>query len=57
MNVSRASGAGLVEASRQARLIVLGLRHRASHLGAHVRPVAHSALHHTAAPVAVVPHG
>ncbi|MFF9689445.1 universal stress protein [Streptomyces sp. NPDC014623] len=47
----------LVEASHQARLVVVGLRHRASRLGAHVGPVVHSVLHHTAAPVAVVPHG
>lgn len=47
----------LVEASRQARLVVVGLRRRASRLGTHVGPVVHSVLHHTAAPVAVVPHG
>lgn len=47
----------LVEASRQAKLAVVGLRRRASRLGAHVGPVVHSLLHHTAAPVAVVPHG
>ncbi|MEV3931459.1 universal stress protein [Streptomyces sp. NPDC049944] len=47
----------LVEASRKARLVVVGLRRRASRLGAHVGPVVHSVLHHTAAPVAVVPHG
>ncbi|WP_156724888.1 universal stress protein [Streptomyces apocyni] len=46
----------LVEAAREARLIVVGLRHRSSRLGAHVGPVVHSVLHHAAAPVAVVPH-
>ncbi|MGA5553451.1 universal stress protein [Streptomyces lavendulocolor] len=46
----------LVEAAAGARLVVVGLRHRGSRLGAHVGPVVHSVLHHTAAPVAVVPH-
>lgn len=46
----------LVEASDQARLVVVGLRHRTTRLGGHVGPVIHSVLHHTASPVAVVPH-
>ncbi|MEU3447517.1 universal stress protein [Streptomyces thermolilacinus] len=46
----------LVEAAAGARLVVIGLRHRASRIGAHIGPVVHSVLHHTAAPVAVVPH-
>ncbi|MGW3802209.1 universal stress protein [Streptomyces clavifer] len=47
----------LVEASFEAGLVVVGLRHREARLGSHVGPVVHSVLHHTAAPVAVVPHG
>lgn len=47
----------LVEASRTARLVIVGLRSRRSRLGAHIGPVIHSVLHHTAAPVTVVPHG
>ncbi|WP_069173970.1 universal stress protein [Streptomyces griseus] len=47
----------LVDSSPGARLVVVGLRQRASRLGGHVGPVVHSVLHHTAAPVAVVPHG
>ncbi|MGX6739419.1 universal stress protein [Streptomyces xantholiticus] len=46
----------LVEASPEARMIVVGLRHRSSRLGVHVGPVVSAVLHHTAAPVAVVPH-
>ncbi|MFC8917716.1 universal stress protein [Streptomyces sp. NPDC057116] len=46
----------LVEAAEEARLVVVGLRHRRHRFGAHVGPVVHSLLHHTAAPVAVVPH-
>ncbi|MFF5900857.1 universal stress protein [Streptomyces argenteolus] len=46
----------LVEASGEAGLVVVGLRHRDAPLGSHVGPVVHSVLHHTAAPVAVVPH-
>lgn len=59
--VSRQCGQGraaqdLVEASRGARLLVVGLRHRRSRLGAHIGPVVHSVLHHASCPVAVVPH-
>ncbi|MGW0117969.1 universal stress protein [Streptomyces sp. NPDC003327] len=46
----------LVDAAREARLIVVGLRHRGSPVGAHVGPVIHAVLHHAGAPVAVVPH-
>ncbi|MEU0133031.1 universal stress protein [Streptomyces sp. NPDC006296] len=46
----------LVEASSGAACVVVGLRHRDTRLGSHVGPVVHSVLHHTAAPVAVVPH-
>lgn len=46
----------LVDASREASLVVVGRRIRRSPLGAHIGPVAHAVLHHAAAPVAVVPH-
>ncbi|MFI0828052.1 universal stress protein [Streptomyces roseolus] len=46
----------LVDAAREARLLVVGLRHRSSRVGAHVGPVIHAVLHHAAAPVAIVPH-
>ncbi|MCW7944386.1 stress-inducible protein [Streptomyces hygroscopicus] len=46
----------LVDASREASLVVVGRRVRHSPLGAHIGPVTHAVLHHAAAPVAVVPH-
>lgn len=46
----------LVEASRDACLVVVGRRVRHRPLGARVGPVTHSVLHHAAAPVAVVAH-
>ncbi|MGV9422727.1 universal stress protein [Streptomyces sp. NPDC003656] len=46
----------LVEAAREAGLVVVGKRLRAGRLGAHLGHVTHAALHHVAAPVAVVPH-
>ncbi|MFJ5811962.1 universal stress protein [Streptomyces sp. NPDC093093] len=46
----------LVEASASASLVVVGRRIRRSAIGTHLSPVAHSVLHHSAAPVAVVPH-
>ncbi|MFE0516154.1 universal stress protein [Streptomyces sp. NPDC058964] len=46
----------LVEASREASLVVVGRRIRRSPLGAHIGHVTHAVLHHSAAPVAVVPH-
>ncbi|MCD7442332.1 universal stress protein [Streptomyces lincolnensis] len=46
----------LVDASREASLVVVGRRIRRSPFGAHVGPVAHAVLHHSTAPVAVVPH-
>ncbi|KOU56966.1 stress-inducible protein [Streptomyces sp. MMG1533] len=46
----------LVDASRDASLVVVGRRIRRSPLGAHVGPVTHAVLHHSTAPVAVVPH-
>nr|WP_119589980.1 universal stress protein [Streptomyces scabiei] len=49
-------GPHLVDASREASLVVVGRRIRRSPFGAHIGPVAHAVLHHSAAPVAVVPH-
>ncbi|MFI6624987.1 universal stress protein [Streptomyces sp. NPDC050528] len=46
----------LVDASRDASLVVVGRRIRRSALGAHIGPVAHGVLHHSTAPVAVVAH-
>ncbi|MFF3821908.1 universal stress protein [Streptomyces bluensis] len=47
----------LVEASREASLVVVGRRVRRSPIGAHIGPVTHAVLHHATAPVAVVAHG
>ncbi|MER6156319.1 universal stress protein [Streptomyces sp. NPDC001868] len=49
-------GNHLVDASREASLVVVGRRVRRSPFGAHIGPVTHAVLHHSAAPVAVVPH-
>ncbi|WP_416956159.1 universal stress protein [Streptomyces sp. Agncl-13] len=46
----------LVDASREASLVVIGRRIRHNALGAHIGPVAHGVLHHATAPVAVVAH-
>ncbi|WP_137992075.1 universal stress protein [Streptomyces vilmorinianum] len=46
----------VLEAARGARLVVVGRRRRTSSIGVHTGPVTHSVLHHSAAPVAVVPH-
>ncbi|MEU0040841.1 MULTISPECIES: universal stress protein [unclassified Streptomyces] len=46
----------LVDASREASLVVVGRRIRRSPFGAHIGPVTHAVLHHATAPVAVVPH-
>jgi len=45
------AGSHLVEASRDASLVVVGRRHRTA-----IGPVAHAVLHHATAPVAVIPH-
>ncbi|MFF9011691.1 universal stress protein [Streptomyces sp. NPDC014870] len=50
------AGLELVAASRTASLVVLGRRTRRSALGAHLGSVAHAVLHHSPAPVALVPH-
>lgn len=47
----------VVDAAREASLVVVGRRIRRSSLGAHIGHVTHAVLHHCAAPVAVVPHG
>jgi len=47
----------LVDASREASLVVVGRRIRRGPLGARIGPVTHAVLHHATAPVAVVPHG
>ncbi|WP_328552093.1 universal stress protein [Streptomyces sp. NBC_00358] len=49
------AGPHLVEASRNASLVVVGRRNRRSPVGTHVGPVTQAVLHHSAAPVAVVP--
>ncbi|MGQ4483674.1 universal stress protein [Streptomyces sp. SAS_276] len=46
----------LVDASREACLVVIGRRIRRGALGARIGPVAHGVLHHSTAPVAVVAH-
>jgi len=47
----------LVDASREASLVVVGRRIRRNPFGAHIGHVTHAVLHHSTAPVAVVPHG
>ncbi|MCX4767920.1 universal stress protein [Streptomyces sp. NBC_01275] len=47
----------VVDASREASLVVVGRRIRRSSFGAHIGHVTHAVLHHSTAPVAVVPHG
>ncbi|MGW2745515.1 universal stress protein [Streptomyces sp. NPDC001450] len=50
------AGSHLVEASRDASLVVVGRRRRRTRIGAAIGPVTHAVLHHATAPVAVVPH-
>ncbi|MFD5632755.1 universal stress protein [Streptomyces sp. NPDC127077] len=50
------AGPHLVEASRNAALVVVGRRNRQSAVGGHVGPVTQAVLHHSTAPVAVIPH-
>ncbi|MFD5944997.1 universal stress protein [Streptomyces collinus] len=47
----------VIDASREASLVVVGRRIRRSPFGAHIGPVTHAVLHHATAPVAVVAHG
>ncbi|MEW2305260.1 universal stress protein [Streptomyces sp. NPDC006655] len=58
IEASRCGGAAqvLVSDSRDASLVVVGRRIRTGSFGAHVGHVTHCALHHVAAPVAVVAH-
>ncbi|WP_030326843.1 universal stress protein [Streptomyces sp. NRRL B-3229] len=51
-----APGNHLADASRDASLVVVGRRIRRSPFGAHIGTVTHAVLHHSVAPVAVVPH-
>ncbi|OIJ69780.1 universal stress protein [Streptomyces mangrovisoli] len=46
----------LVDASREAAVLVIGRRIRRAAFGAHIGPVAHAVLHHATVPVAVVAH-
>ncbi|MFI6931559.1 universal stress protein [Streptomyces sp. NPDC050287] len=50
------AAAAVVRASSGASLVVVGRRTLGGHLGTHIGPVTHAALHHVACPVAVVPH-
>ncbi|MEU6276550.1 universal stress protein [Streptomyces populi] len=50
------AGPHLMEASRNASLVVVGRRNRQSPVGSHVGPVTQAVLHHSTAPVAVIPH-
>ncbi|RSS56979.1 universal stress protein [Streptomyces sp. WAC01280] len=45
----------LVEASQTARLVIVGRRSRTVPLGPHLGHTAHAVIHHSPAPVAVVP--
>ncbi|MFE0516045.1 universal stress protein [Streptomyces sp. NPDC058964] len=49
-------GSHLVDAAREACLVVVGRRVRRSPLGPRIGPVTHAVLHHATAPVAVVPY-
>ncbi|WP_434599991.1 universal stress protein [Streptomyces sp. A5-4] len=50
------ASAHLIDASRDACLVVVGRRVRRSAVGAHIGPVTHAVLHHATAPVTVVAH-
>ncbi|MFE5481012.1 universal stress protein [Streptomyces sp. NPDC056527] len=54
--VAGSAGQELVRASADADLVVVGRRTPRSPLGAHIGHVAHAVLHHSPAPVALVPH-
>ncbi|MFE0348865.1 universal stress protein [Streptomyces griseoluteus] len=47
----------LVDAARDASLVVVGRRVRRNPLGVHIGAVTHAVMHHATAPVAVVAHG
>ncbi|MFB7462362.1 universal stress protein [Streptomyces sp. NPDC056224] len=46
----------LAQATPGARLVVVGRRNRRARLGTHIGAVTHAVVHHSLAPVAVVPH-
>jgi nucleotide-binding universal stress UspA family protein len=50
------SARDLAEAARDARLVVAGRRNRRTRVGARIGAVTHAVVHHSPAPVAVVPH-
>ncbi|MFC8434957.1 universal stress protein [Streptomyces sp. NPDC057253] len=50
------AGSHLVDASRDAGLLVVGRRRRSAQLGPHIGPVTHHVLREAVPPVAVVPH-
>jgi nucleotide-binding universal stress UspA family protein len=54
--VTGRAAAQLVAAAHDAALLVVGRRNRSARTGGHVGPVTHTVLHHSDAPVAVVPH-
>nr|BFD89120.1 universal stress protein [Kitasatospora sp. Xyl93] len=56
-DVQLGAARALVEASAGAALVVVGRGRRPIELGPRLGRVAHAVLHHTEAPVAVVPHG
>ncbi|MFJ3667079.1 universal stress protein [Streptomyces sp. NPDC090106] len=53
---SGSPGIRLVDAARNASLVVVGRRVRRNPFGAHIGHVGHAVLHHAPVPVAVVPH-
>ncbi|MEW2166047.1 universal stress protein [Streptomyces sp. NPDC007084] len=55
-SVSGGAGPALVDASRNAGLVVVGRKNRSAPVGAHIGPVTQAVLHHSVAPVAVIPH-
>lgn len=46
----------LLEAAARSDLLVVGARRRKGHVGMQLGPVNHAVLHHSASPVAIVPH-
>ncbi|WNI17114.1 universal stress protein [Actinacidiphila sp. ITFR-21] len=50
------AGRHLTDAAFDASLLVVGRRNRAARLGTHIGSVTHAVLHHSPAPVAVIPH-
>ncbi|MFD0268242.1 universal stress protein [Streptomyces sp. NPDC127106] len=53
--VAGSPGARLVEAAKGATMLVVGRRTRKAPLGPHIGHVAHGVIHHSSAPVALVP--